>query len=409
MLNIQREPAPRGGSARSHLAALVLGLVVVAMVCHACAHEAPEAAGTEGARTAVSPKAPSPQVLATGGPSSSAALVASGALSAAPAPPKLPLVTLPDEGPFGVIDLHVDTPWKVHFKNRPLSLPEGHATPELLQRGHYAGIVFVIYLPDYIHDGHPTIADADAIFDTVDALVAAHDLFVAAAAGPVPAGKVAVFPSIEGAGAFADDITQIDRFIKRGVRLVGLVHNHDNRLATTATASKGGKGLSELGRAFCERVYAAGALVDVSHLSDAGFADLVPIAERAGAPIVASHSNARALRRHKRNLTDEQLKIIGATGGVAGVNFYRQFIKGGGAKLGDVVAQVKHMVEVAGIDHVAIGSDFDGGTPVAALKNTGQLQKLAQALLAAGFDDGAVRKIFGENALRMLTWRPKSS
>ncbi|MBW2453604.1 MAG: membrane dipeptidase [Deltaproteobacteria bacterium] len=407
MLEPSHEQAVGAVLNRLHPSAWWLWLVL-GMAWLGCAREGPEAAshGVNSATTASAAAAsqPSPGVTRSG----AVALAPSAAASsAAPPPPPPPLVTLPTEGPFGVIDLHVDTPWKVHFKDRPLSLPEGHATPALLKQGHYAGIVFVIYIPDYLHGGHPTIADADAILETLDKLIASHDHFVAASAGPVPAGKLAVFKSIEGAGAFADDITQIDRFIEQGIRLVGLAHNHDNRLVTASTLKKGGKGLTELGTKFCQRVYAAGALVDVSHMSDAGFADLVPIAMAAGAPIVASHSNARALCKHKRNLTDEQLKLIGATGGVAGVNLYRHFVSGGTAKLSHVVAQVEHMVEVAGVDHVAIGSDFDGGTPVGALSNTGKLQVLAEALREAGFSDADVRKIFGENALRVLTWQPK--
>src|SRR6201999_4081144 len=110
------------------------------------------------------------------------------------------------------------------------------------------------------------------------------------------------------------------------------------------------------------RVYAHGALVDVSHVSDASFADIAAIARAHHAPVVATHSNARALGHHPRNLTDAQLAVIAETGGVAGVNFHAQFVNGTNeATLADVVKQVEYMVKVAGIDHVAVGSDFDGG------------------------------------------------
>ncbi|MCA9620045.1 MAG: membrane dipeptidase, partial [Myxococcales bacterium] len=333
--------------------------------------------------------------------------------SAAPAPPPAPSprLTLPEEP--AVVDLHVDTPWRVHFKGRKKTLPEGHATPELLLEGGVAGIVYPIYIPDYIHDNHPTIADADEIFDTIDAIVKENDE-LAFAIGPgsakerrgleVPAGKVGVFVSIEGAGAFAEDITQIDRFIARGVRLVGPVHAHDNDLATSATGKRKG-GLTDVGKKFCARVYEAGGLVDVSHMSDASFEDLVPIAAEHRAPIVATHSNARKLRGHNRNLTDDQLRIIASTGGVAGLNLHRSFVRQGKAKMQHVVAMVKHMVEVAGVDHVAVGSDFDGGTPVTPVKNASKFPALAAALEKEGLSRADVRKIFGENALRMLYWQ----
>ncbi len=312
-------------------------------------------------------------------------------------------MSVAQKGPFRVVDMHIDTPWKVHFKKRPLSLPEGHATAELLRAGHYAAVVYPIYIPDYIHDNNPTIRDADAIFDTIDKLVAAQPTFRYALKGPVAADQLGVFVSIEGAGAFAADIFQIDRFIKRGVRLVGPVHAHDNRLATSATG-KGRYGLTNLGKQLCKRVYAAGALVDASHMSEKAFADLVPIAKAAAAPIVATHSNARKLRGHPRNLSDAQLRIIGETGGVAGLNLYSNFVRRGRVRMSHVVDMVKHMVDVAGIDHVGIGTDFDGGTPVTPLRDASKLPDLAAALLKAGMSDQDIRKIFATNVLRILYW-----
>lgn len=297
----------------------------------------------------------------------------------------------------------------MHFKERPRTNPEGPATAERLRLGRYAAVVYPIYLPDYLHDGHPTVADADAIFDTIDAIVAEDASLVSASGLPepglVPEDKVAVLVSIEGAGAFADDIAQIDRFIRRGVRFVGPVHARDNRLGGAATGKERG-GLTDVGKAFCERVYAAGALVDVSHLSERGFRDLVPIAKRFGAPIVATHSNARAKKDHARNLTDKQLRVIAETGGVAGLNLHRGFL--GGQKLSSIVAMVKHMVAVAGVEHVAIGSDFDGGTPPSGLADASTLPSLASALVAAGMTEADVRKIMATNALRVLEWRPST-
>ncbi|MBM4360234.1 MAG: membrane dipeptidase [Deltaproteobacteria bacterium] len=314
-----------------------------------------------------------------------------------------------DARPIRAVDLHVDTPWRVHFKGRPTSNPEGPATIERLREGRYAGIVYPIYIPDYLHDDHPTIADADAIYDTIDKLVAEHEALVyaeeIAPPGTVPEDRIAIFVSIEGAGAFADDVTQIDRFVRRGVRLVGPVHARDNRLGGAATGKQRG-GLTELGKQFCERVYAAGALVDVSHLSDAGFDDLVPIAKRFGAPVVATHSNARARHDHRRNLTDAQLRVIAATGGVAGLNLHRGFLAG--QKLPAIVAMVKHMVAVAGVDHVALGTDFEGGTPPSGLRDASRMPELAKALIKARMSESDVRKIFATNALRILKWQAAS-
>ena len=347
-------------------------------------------------------------------PSTTTSVATTASASAAPAassvvvePPPPPPLVIAETGSYDIIDLHVDTPWKVHFKGRDVGLTEGHATMDMLQRGSYAAIIYPIYIPDYADNHRPQISTAGGIFDTIDKLTAAHEQLVPAMRNgrleTVADNRIAVFVSIEGAGAFAADITQIDGFITRGVRLIGPVHAHDNKLATSATGD-GKYGLTTLGKEFCERVYQRGALVDVSHMSDAAFDDLVPIAAKFSAPIVATHSNARKLRAHNRNLTDEQLKKIAETGGVAGLNLHRPFVSRKKPAMSHVVDQVKHMVDVAGVDHVAIGTDYDGGTPVSALGDAGVMQDLAQSLLKAGLSDADVRKVFARNAFRVLTW-----
>lgn len=313
---------------------------------------------------------------------------------------------LPDD-PLAVVDMHVDTPYQIVQKGRSIDLPEGHATGDKLRAGHYFGIVYPIYIPDYLHNGEPRISDADEILNTIRALVDRHDWLHYDRPGPAQPG-VTAFLAIEGAGAFAADIEQIDRFIAAGVRFVGPVHFHDSALATSATGKNGDReGLSELGQAFCRRVYARGALVDVSHMSDRSFADLVPIAKEAGAPLVATHSNARKLANHPRNLTDAQLREIAASGGVAGLNLHSTFLSGvHHASLKHAVDQVLYMVEVAGIDHVGIGSDFDGARPPDELSDASKLPVLAEALKKRGLSEQDVQKIFSRNALRVLRHAP---
>jgi len=309
--------------------------------------------------------------------------------------------------PARAIDMHVDTPWQVHFKGHDVGLSDGEASAKALREGQYGAIVYPIYIADHLHGGHPTIKDADEIYDAVDDILKARtDLLWPATSGPTPDdAHVTAYVSIEGAGAFAEDITQIDRFVARGVVLIGPVHSHDDKLATSATGQDKTHGLSELGKKFCERVYAAGALVDVSHMSDAGFADLVPIAAKYGAPIVATHSNSRVIADVPRNLTDDELRTIGKTGGVAGLNFYHEFVRATGeATRADLVRHALHMVDVAGIDHVGIGSDFDGGTPAKGLDDASYLPKLAADLRAAGLSESDVQKIFSENTKRVLRW-----
>ncbi len=312
------------------------------------------------------------------------------------------------EPPVMVVDLHVDVPWQVHFKGRAPRLEEGHATVQALRAGGYGGIIFPIYLPDKARETGPTIADADAILASIEGIIAASPAFLPLGAARAEPGKISSFLAIEGAGAFAADITQIDRFIDRGLRLVSPAHASNTALSGAATGKPADIGLTDLGKKFCERVYARGALVDVSHISDAAFADLVPIARSFGAPLVATHSNARAVAAAPRNLTDDQLRAIAATGGVAGLNFHAPFVNGTNkATLDDVLKQLDHMIQVAGVDHVALGTDYDGGIEVpAGLEDASKVQALAARLRKRGMPREDVLKLFSMNALRVLGWRP---
>lgn len=366
-------------------------------------------------RIASGPAASSVGAAASGSPSASAA---PSAVASAATPPVLEPVA-PELAPAPPLDrprafdMHCDTPYQVWEKGRDPSLAKGHITEKTLKDGNVGGVFFAIYISDKLHAGkdkvgHPTIADADAIFEALDRIVAAHpDVLAWAPKGNVPPDKVAVFAAIEGAGAFAEDITAIDRFIQRGVRFVGPVHMKSDKLASSSTDPDQSYGLTDLGKQFCERVYAAGALVDVSHMSDKGFLDVVELAKKHGAPIVATHSNARALAKVPRNLTDDQLRAIGESGGVVGINFYDKYVKlGAKASLADVVAHALYMVKLAGVDHVGIGSDFDGSDPTEDLPDASAFPRFAKALLDAGLTPEDVQKIFSENVKRVLRWRP---
>jgi membrane dipeptidase len=311
-----------------------------------------------------------------------------------------------------VVDLHVDVPWQVHWKGRAPTLPEGDARISALTAGGVGGLVFPIYLPDKAHDDGAHIDDAEATYATIQRIVAASPIFLPLGSTQAEPGRITSFLSIEGAGAFAADPSAIDRFIARGVRLVSPAHASNTAFASSATGEPVDFGLTPLGKEFCARIYEHGALVDVSHVSDRAFDDIAALARAHGAPVVATHSNARALAKHPRNLTDAELRVIGETGGVAGLNFHAPFVvTGGHATIDDVVKQALHMVKVAGVDHVALGSDFDGGIrPAAGLEDASRYPRLADALVRAGLTPDDVAKIFSTNALRVLGWRaPQAS
>jgi membrane dipeptidase len=374
--------------ARRFLVALSLGAAICLGACSPSGegqNAAPAATTTASAVVSAEAKAAPPTATASG--------------EAAPPPASA--------GHPRAIDMHCDTPYQVKTKGRSLALDTGHITPDTLRRGRVGGVFFAIYIADDLHDHHPTIADADAVVETIDQILARHtDILWPEAKGPTPEGKVTAYLSIEGAGPFADDVTQIDRFIARGVRLIGPVHMHNGPLATSSTEKHTG-GLTALGKNFCERVYRKGALIDVSHMSDESFQDVVALAARFHAPIVASHSSARAIAAHPRNLTDAQLRAVARSGGVVGVNFYAGYLKiGAEATLADAVKHAKHMVEVAGVDHVGIGSDFDGSATPKDLADASYLPAFAAALQEAGIEAADVHKIFSENVKRVLSWKP---
>lgn len=207
--------------------------------------------------------------------------------------------------------------------------------------------------------------------------------------------------SIEGGEALGGSLGALRTFHRLGVRALGLVWNHRNELADGVADADSGGGLTPFGRQVVSEMESLGMVVDVSHLSESGFWDVVRHATK---PFIASHSNARALCDHPRNLTDRQIKAIADADGVIGVNFAPQFLSvRDRATLDDVVAHINHIVDVAGVRHVGIGSDFDGilQTPQG-LEDATTYPVLIRALYDRGFSEDAVQAIMGGNFVRLF-------
>lgn len=305
---------------------------------------------------------------------------------------------------FPVIDLHVDLPWHLHYRGRSLALDRGMVTAKTLASGHVEGVVLPFYLPpEKMPAGGPNPAELEAVYATVEKLV----LRPGSPFQPLPQAEqgrqVRGWLAFEGAQALAADPTAITGWVQRGVRLVGLTHTKDNDLAGSSTGTKR-KGLTEAGKIMARKAIEAGALLDVSHLSDASFDDVAALSKELGVPFVASHSNARALCKQPRNLTDAQLRTLGESGGVVGLNLHAPYLSDDPEPgLAQAVAQAEHLLRVAGEDHVAIGSDFDGGIVAPRdLPDAGAFPVLAQALLRRGHPEEQVRKMFAGNARRVL-------
>ena len=215
------------------------------------------------------------------------------------------------------------------------------------------------------------------------------------------AGRVASLLSLEGGDAVQGSLAALRILYRLGVRSVSLTHNERNMLADGVSEARAKGGLTSIGVQVVEEMNRLGMILDVSHLSDCSFWDALEVCK---APPIASHSNCRSLCNHPRNLTDEQIKAIADKGGFVGVNFSPSFlVKDGKAAIKDVLNHIEHMVEVAGVDHVGLGSDFDGisSTPEG-LEDVTKLPKITLKLLERGYSEGEVRKILGGNLLRII-------
>jgi len=213
-------------------------------------------------------------------------------------------------------------------------------------------------------------------------------------------GKVGAMLSIEGADVMEGKIGLLRVFHRLGVRMVGLVHSLRNELADGVVDRRTKGGLSELGVQAVEELDRLGVLIDVSHLSDAGFWDLMDVAK---GPVMASHSNARAVCDHPRNMTDEMIEAMAERGGVMGMNFAPFFVHPVKATFQGVVDHIDHIVDLVGPDHVGLGSDFDGipSTPLG-LEDVARMPNITSELIRRDYPEEDVRKILGGNHLRVI-------
>jgi membrane dipeptidase len=215
-------------------------------------------------------------------------------------------------------------------------------------------------------------------------------------------GKVAGVLSLEGAEALEGDLAMLRAFYRLGLRALGLTWNFRNQAADGLGEMRTGGGLTEFGVALVREANRLGVILDVAHLAPPGVRDVLELSE---APVVASHANARALCDHFRNLTDDQLEGIAASGGLAAVTYVPAFLASPpqDASLEQVLDHVDHIVKTIGVDHVGLGSDFDGfGGVLPGLEDVSHLPALTAGLVARGYSDEKVVKILGGNYLRVF-------
>ncbi len=198
-------------------------------------------------------------------------------------------------------------------------------------------------------------------------------------------------------------LDDLELLYSMGFRSFGLIWNTANSLAFPNSTDRNEmqKGLTPLGKEAIEWLNDRGGVVDVAHLSDGGFWDVVEISQK---PFAATHSNARSVTDHPRNLTDEMIRALAESGGVIGLNFHPAFLSGNreGNRLEDHVKHLNHLKNIGGEDIVAIGSDFDGVTGELAIKDPTEMAVLFDALKKEGWSEGQIQKLARDNVLRML-------
>lgn len=211
-------------------------------------------------------------------------------------------------------------------------------------------------------------------------------------------GKCAAYLSIEGAEAIGCDPGRLEDAWEMGVRMISLVWNVENELSGSCLT---GGGLTKKGKEFARRAQKLGMILDVSHLSERGFWDLMDIAEK---PVIASHSNSAAIQPNPRNLTDEQFRALCETGGTAGINLYGNFLTSGSVSFEDVRRHMDHFIEIGGEDHVALGADLDGCDNLpAGFTGVDNYNELAQYLSGCGYRDELLQKIYCDSLMGVLT------
>ena len=302
------------------------------------------------------------------------------------------------------LDTHCDTPMffpkGVDFGSRDQQLlVDLHKMTE----GRQDATIMVAYLPQPTDQPK---AYADNIFDKIEALVARNISYLSIARTPNDLwmnkhlGKKSIMLGIENGHALDGNIENLYHFAQRGIVYMTLCHNGDNDICDSARGSQTHNGVSDFGRQVISEMNRLGIMVDLSHAAEKSFYDAL---EMSSQPIVCSHSSCRALCDHPRNLTDDQMRALAAKGGVMQVTLYTGFlVKDGEATIEDAMRHLEHAIDVMGIDHVGLGTDFDGDGGIRGLANSSELLHFTRQLMARGFSQEDIQKIWGGNFLRVM-------
>ncbi len=359
------------------------------------------------------------------------------------------------------IDSHTDTPLKFFNADYDLGIEndgrkgEGKIDIPRMEKGGLDAVFFAVFIGQGTRDsiGHAeAFTKAEQIFEATHKAVEPYTDKAEIATTPEQGyalekeGKRAIYFGIENGYPIGKDIDNIDHFYELGARYITIVHSRNNDISDSSTDKKGPEynGLSAFGEKVIERMNQLGIMIDVSHASDSAFYDVLALSD---APVIASHSCARALRNHPRNLSDDMLKALAQNGGVVQMCILSDYVKEleqsperdsarvafrkkhsnwanytekerkQGLKdwyqldvdyppvlatVSDAVDHIDHMVKVAGIDHVGIGTDFDGGGGLEDCFDASELGNITLELVKRGYTKEEIRKIWGGNFMRVF-------
>lgn len=305
-----------------------------------------------------------------------------------------------------VVDAHCDTLTALKREGRRLGEKSetGHLDLPRLLMGGVNLQFFAAFIGTEYRDN--PLARALEIFDLFHQEMAAYSELVEPVYTYSDVGrivnkrKIAALLTVEGGQALAGRIEVLRIFFRLGVRCLTLTWNGRNELGDGVNETGTGGGLTGFGCAVVREMNRLGMLVDVSHLSEKGFWDVIRESEK---PVIASHSNCRSLCDHPRNLRDDQVKALAAGGGVVGLCFYPDFVDKKDPSLDQLLNHAEHLASLVGVDHIGIGSDFDGmDTAIPGLADVTRLPLFTRGLLDRGFSPADVQKVLGGNFLRVI-------
>ena len=315
------------------------------------------------------------------------------------------------------LDTHCDTPMFFHegvkFDQRDSRiLVDLHKMTE----GRQDAVIMAAYLPQpkmgetfsskVAFDVNTPKEYADLIFDKIEGIVRGNRGYLSIARTPADLyedkrkRRKSIMFGIENGIALNHDLANVKYFAQRGVVYITLCHNGDNDICDSAVGCNTNDGVSKFGEKVIHEMNRCGLMVDLSHANERSFYDALDMSKT---PIVCSHSNCRALCDVPRNLTDDQLRALARKGGVAHITLYGGFLrKEGQATVLDAIDHLEHAIRIMGVDHVGLGTDFDGGGGIPGLADSSELINFTLALLRRKYNERDIQKIWGGNWVRLM-------